>query len=150
MRALKRRAHWLAFETRPQKDLITAYEKTARLFKARFKQSYSSCSCEKQVFKGKFSSVLSLPTKDATQINDVLNVIRGTEGQESGSRALQTINQATHPCAHCMILHVGNKMKYKGNVSTNGHNDDLHDPSPEWQMMLKQESLYGYRTPVLL
>ena len=115
------------------------FEKTARMFQARFKQPYSLCACDKSA-RLKISGSLSIAPKKATSLDDVLKVL--------GSKASfnrQQVADATHPCSHSMILDAARpgtagKTKLKGKSL---HRNTILDPPPEWNSILAKNA-YGY------
>ncbi|KAK9894180.1 hypothetical protein P389DRAFT_104245 [Cystobasidium minutum MCA 4210] len=133
----------------PQKDLLSNYERTAKLFKARFKQSYSTCGCERSALSARVTGALKLSGKKATNLDDVLRVLARAEERETfaTSRDLPTLGLATHPCTHNMIYHAGTKRLKKANkVASVGHINTLLVPPSSWLPYLDPASGYGYTT----
>jgi len=123
----------------PQKDYMAHFEKTARLFQARFKQPYSLCACGNSA-RTKFSSSLSIAPKKATSLNDILRVL--------GSRVAtgrQQVADATHPCSHSAIAEPSRsgatKPKAKGKAKL--HRNSILDPPEHWLPLLAKDA-YGY------
>lgn len=137
---------------RPQKDLLANYERTAKLFQARFKQPLSVCGCEHSAFAAKVTGALKMNGKKATNLDDVLRVLAAAEGREqrTSSRSLPSLGLATHPCTHNMIYHAQTKrVKRAGKVAkqpNEGHMNTLIFPPASWLSTLDPASAYGYTT----
>lgn len=136
---------------RSQKALIQSFERTARSFQSRFKQPYSSCSCdEKFRLANKVSSVLSLPNKGATSFSAVLDVIQSEEGVDSArAKALSNsgAKEYTHPCSHNMVLDPDRRDKGKGRTLPS-HRNTLHDPPEAWASIMAKGTVFGYDASV--
>lgn len=142
----------LIFSRRPQKDLLNNYERTAKLFKSRFKQPYSFCGCERSPLAAKVTSALRITGKKATNLDDVLRVLAQAEGREAtrSSRGTAALAFATHPCTHNMIYHSRTKrIKRTQKIVHVGHENTLLSPPASWLPLLDPASAYGYSTEQL-
>jgi len=130
--------------------LLSNYERTARLFKARFKQPYSFCGCERSAFASKVVTALTLSSKKATNLDDVLTVLAQSEGHDTttSSRDLLQLRLATHPCSHSMVYSPVSK-KIKRSIKTpsiEGHINTLLFPPEHSLATLDVSNGYGYIT----
>lgn len=134
---------------RAQKDLLLNYERTAKLFKARFRQSFTTCGCERTALSARVTGALKLSGKKSTNLDDVLRVLARAEERNTyaSSRDLPSLSLATHPCTHNMVYHAQTKrIKKASKVANVGHVNTLLVPQATWLPLLDPTTGYGYTT----